>query len=77
MSNSSRLLTGEVIPVVADRKVRPCRPFKYEWSPELDKAGSNRLRYWRVRHSGAKNDSTSHKPHWKILHKRSSAEGRR
>jgi hypothetical protein len=41
-------------------KVHPYQTFKYKWSPELDKAGFC-LRYWRVRYSYIKNNSTSHK----------------
>jgi hypothetical protein len=41
-------------------KSHPYRTFKYEWSPELDKAGYC-LRYWRVRYSDVKNNNTSHK----------------
>jgi hypothetical protein len=46
--------------LAAERKVRPYQTFEYEWSPELDRAGYC-LRYWRVRYSNVKNNSTSHK----------------
>ncbi len=46
--------------LASERKVRPYRTFKYEWSPELDKAGYC-LRYWRVQYSDVKNNSTSDK----------------
>jgi hypothetical protein len=46
--------------LASEHKVRPYRTFKYEWSPELDNAGYC-LRYWRVRYSDVKNNSTSHK----------------
>jgi hypothetical protein len=46
--------------LASERKVRPYQTFKYEWSPELDKARYC-LRYWRVRYSDVKNNSTSHK----------------
>jgi hypothetical protein len=40
--------------LAAERKVCPCRPFEFEWSPDLDRAGYG-LRYWRVRYSDLKN----------------------
>jgi hypothetical protein len=46
--------------LAAECKVWPNQTFKYEWSPELDKAGYC-LWYWRVRYSDVKNNSTSHK----------------
>jgi hypothetical protein len=46
--------------LAAERKVRPCHPFEFEWSPDLDRVGYG-LRYWRVRYSDLKNNSTSHK----------------
>jgi hypothetical protein len=46
--------------LAAERKVRPCHPFEIEWSPDLDREGYG-LRYWRVRYSDLKNNSTSHK----------------
>lgn len=46
--------------LAAEYKVRPSKHFKYEWSVELDEAGYC-LRYWRVRYSDVKNNSTSHK----------------
>jgi hypothetical protein len=44
----------------AERKVRPHQTFQHDWFPELDKA-RYRVRYWRVRYSDVKNNSTSHK----------------
>jgi hypothetical protein len=46
--------------LAAESKVHPYRTYKYDWSPELDEAGYH-LRYWRVRYSDTKNNSTSHK----------------
>ena len=44
----------------AESKVHPYRTYEYDSYPELDEAGY-RLRYWRVRYSDTKNNSTSHK----------------
>jgi hypothetical protein len=46
--------------LAAESKVHPYRTYEYDWSLELDEAGYH-LRYWRVRYSDTKNNSTSHK----------------
>jgi hypothetical protein len=46
--------------LAVERKVHPCHPFEFEWSPDLDRAPYG-LRYWRVRYSDLKTNRTSHK----------------